>query len=75
MHIHKNFIAKELYLKKQTHCGDCDHIPPPEIYPLWVENNRGLVGHSSISQFSAKLNGSIICNDISGEILMKQIGI
>lgn len=71
----ENLIAKEFYLTKQTHCGVCDLIPLPEIYPLWVENDSGLVGHSSMPQLSAKMNGNIVNNDIAGQIVMKQIGI
>lgn len=71
----ENFTAKDFYLTKQTHCGDCDLIPPPEIYRLWAENNSSLGGYSSLPQFSAKMNGHIVYNDIAGEILMKKVGI
>lgn len=68
----ENIIAKDFHLTKQTHCGDCVLIPPPEIYPLWAENNSSLEGHSNMSQFSTTMNGSIVYNDIAGEILMKK---
>lgn len=71
----ENFIDKELHLTKQTNCDDCRVIPPPEIHPPWVENNSGLVGHSSMPQYGVKMNWTIEYNDTAGEIFVKQIGI
>lgn len=58
----KHLIAKQFFLTKQTHCGECDLIPPPE-YPLWVENS-GSNWNETISHKSEQNNGNIVYNYI-----------